>query len=105
MTELSRDADKMICCLYKEFLSRRKSGLPKQTARRFSDEYYKSDSILSKWLPDDVDDTILELGQKNYLHVYIGGEYELEDSAIVYMEKRFKNGLIEITDFITKFIP
>lgn len=105
MTELTNDADKMICCLYKEFLVRRKHGVSKSNARRFSEEYCSSDKVLSNWLPSDITDTMLELAQKNYLKVYIGGDYELLDGAIIYMENRFKNGLMELTDFVAKFIP
>lgn len=105
MIAITNDADKMICCLYKEYLSRRKHGVSKLNARRFQDEYFGSDNILSKWLSSDISDTLLELGQKKYLKVFIGGDFEFQDEAIIYMESRFKNGLIEITDFITKFIP
>jgi hypothetical protein len=47
----------------------------------------------------------MELGQKKYLHVYIGDEFELDDNAIVYMENRFKNDLTEVIDIVSKFIP
>ncbi len=105
MIALTNDADKMICCLYKEYLVRRKHGISKPNARRFQDECFSSDNILSKWLPADISDTKLELAQKKYLKVYIGGDFEFQDEAVIYMENRFKSGLIEITDFITKFIP
>lgn len=103
--ELTKDADKMLCCLYKEYLERRKLGNPKRSSRRFSDEYPSSDPILSTWHKSDISDTILELGQKGFLKVYIGGDFDLTDSSIIYMENRFKNNLSEISDFISKFIP
>lgn len=105
MTGLTNDADKMICCLYKEFLSRRKNGASKPDARNFQEDYFNYDKTLSKWLPADISDTLLELGQKKYLKIFIGGDFEFQDEAIIYMENRFKNGLTEITDFVAKFIP
>lgn len=103
--ELTRDADKMICCIYKTFLQQRKDGLPKSVARRFDDNYFKSDNDLSSWLEDDLTETLLELGRSKLVQIYIGGDFELTDSGIIYMESRFKNGLNEVTDFISKFLP
>ena len=43
-----------------------------------------------------------------YLCMALYGDYSykyVEDPAIIYMENRFKNGLKEVTDFISKFIP
>lgn len=105
MIELTNDADKMISYLYKEYLSRRKQGSSKVDARNFSNDYFASEKFFSKWLPEDISDTLMELGQKKYLLIYMGGYFEICDNTIIYMENRFKNGLIEVTDFITKFIP
>ena len=101
---LSSDADKILCCVYKEYLERRKSGLAKVDAQRFNEDFYLSDRKLSKWNPKDISFTLLELGQCGYIRMYIGGEFDLETKAITYMEGRFKNGLSEIMDFISKFI-
>jgi hypothetical protein len=48
--------------------------------------------------------TFLELGQKKYLKIYITGDFEITNQAIIYMENRFKNGLLDLVDFVTKFI-
>lgn len=103
--ELTKDADKMICCIYKTFLQRRKSGISKSSAKQFSDDYFQSDKQLSSWLPDDLDDTLLEIGRAGLVAVYLGGNFDLTDSGIIYMENRFKNGLNEVIDFISKLIP
>lgn len=103
--ELTKDADKMICCIYKTFLQRRKSNIPKSSARRFSDDYFGSDKVLSSWLEADISDTLLELGRAGIVKIYIGGNFDLTDHGIIYMESRFKNGFNEVTDFISKFIP
>ena len=46
-----------------------------------------------------------ELKKYNFVKMFIEGSFALNSEAIVYMENRFKNGLIEVTDFIAKFIP
>lgn len=103
--ELTKDADKMICCIYKTFLQQRKSGVPKSSARRFPLEYFKSEEKLSSWLSEDLDETLLELKRADLVKMYIDGNFDLTDSGIIYMENRFKNGLNEVVDFISKFIP
>ncbi len=104
MPELTRDADKMICIIYKMYLEKIKSGMSKTQAKSFEENFYTSDKTLSSWHTDDIDTTIRELRKKEFLNVYITGDFVLSDNAIVYMENRFKNGFIELTDFISKFI-
>lgn len=48
---------------------------------------------------------MLELARSGLIKIYIGGNFDLTDNGIVYMENRFVNGLKDVTDFITKFIP
>lgn len=103
--ELTNDADKMICCIYKTFLQLRKSGEAKATARRFKNDYFSSDSKLSKWHAEDISETLLELGKVGLVKIYLGGDFVLTDDGIIYMENRFKNGLNEVTDFISRLIP
>lgn len=105
MAELTKDADKMLCCLYKEYLQRIKLGNSKSSSSLFKMEYAKSDSVLSQWHNDDVYATRNELQRKGLLKTYISGNFVLTDNAIIYMENRFKNGLSEVVDLISKFIP
>lgn len=102
--ELTKDADQMLCCLYKEYLNRIKVGNSKISSKDFAVEYANSDEILSKWHPDDVTATRNELKRAGYLKVFINGKYQLTNEAIIYMENRFKNNLNALTDFIAKFI-
>lgn len=103
--DLTNDADKMICCIYKAFLQCRKSGAAKADARRFESDYFASDNKLSSWHDRDISDTLLELARSGLVKVYIGGNFDLTDAGIIYMENRFKSGINEVTDFISKFIP
>ncbi|MCM1232857.1 MAG: hypothetical protein NC489_22255 [Ruminococcus flavefaciens] len=102
---ITKDAETIICFIYKLYLERRKSGESKSGSRRFSDDFYKSDRKLSKWHENDVYECLTELKRKGYIKMYINGDIELLDNTIVYMESRFKNGLSEVLEVLSKFIP
>lgn len=103
--QLSKDADKLICCIYREYLEKRKSGSSKANAKEFDSNFYKSIKDISKWDSSDVSDTLSELKNAGFIKRYITGNFSLNDTSIIYMENRFKNGLTELTDFIAKLIP
>lgn len=105
MPELTKDADKVICCIYKEYLERRKSGISKSEAKEFGGNFYKNIKALSNWSSADMSDTLRELHDKEFIKKNVIGDFSLLDSSVIYMENRFKKGLEEITDFISKFIP
>lgn len=105
MISISKDADKLLCVLYKEFLNRRKNGMAKADARHFDDGIIESFDTISDWLPSDISDAMLELARADFLRITIGGDCDLKDSAIIYMENRFKDGLKEVLTFISNFIP
>lgn len=103
--QITKDADKMACLLYKKYLDKRKNGEPKSSAKRFDSNFYSDIDELSNWAIEDIDETINELKRAGLIKKYIDGGFTLLDDFIVYMENRFKNGLKEVTDFISKFIP
>lgn len=103
--EITNDADKMLGILYKTLLTRRKDGQPKRDARVFEDTYFSSTEPFSKMHSSDVEDARMELGRAGLLKNYIGGDCELTDSAIYYLENRFKNGLADVLSFLAQFIP
>ena len=103
--ELTKDADKMICCIYKTFLQRRKDGINKSQAAQFEDTYFSTDNKLSSWPYGDISDTLFEINKKKLVKSNICGGFKLTDNGIFYMENRFKNGLSEVIDFLSKLIP
>lgn len=105
MAQLTKDADKLICSIYKTYLERRKSGVSKINAMHFEPDFYKSGKILSSWIESDVSVTLGELKRAGFVKLFIRGNFQIMDDGIIYMENRFKNGLSEVTDFISKFIP
>lgn len=107
--ELTKDADKPVCILYKSYLEKRKVGFSKGRAREFGGFDHIHDDLCPLWLLEDVVDTCRELSRAGILICKWGDNiaYQIyfSDLGIIYMENRFKNGLLEISDFISKFIP
>ena len=99
---ITKDSEKVICCLYKMYLVRRKNGESRDDARLFNEDFYKSDKNLSKWNESDIRSCIEELEDYEYVKTDIIGDIKLTDSTIKEMENRFKNGLSEVVDLITK---
>ncbi len=97
---LTKSTDKVLCQLYKEYLSRIKNNISKSNALVFD-----TTSISQLFGNQDIDFEISELNKNSLIEAWITGEVLLRSEAIVYMENRFKNGLIEITDFIAKLKP
>ena len=105
MTELTKDSDFLACCIYREYCRRRKDGIPKRQANYFESDFKANEPKLSKWLQDDYLYTIGELKRAGFVKSYLYGNFAITDQFVIYMENRFKKGLIEVTDFIAKFIP
>lgn len=100
---VTKDSEKVICCIYKMYLERRKNGESRDNASLFDEDFYKSDKNLSKWNERDITSCLEELANSGYINAFINGEFELLASAIKEMENRFKNGLSEVIDIISKF--
>ncbi len=101
MTELSKDADKLICLIYKEYLSRRKQGEIKRSARYFPKISKWPDSFLV-FSNSDLYDTLIELKRAGYIRCYIDASFALEDAGIIYMEQRFPKGISQVLDWLGK---
>jgi hypothetical protein len=84
---LTKLADKFLCSTYKTFLEKRAQGYSLDRSKQFKNNFEQREPYILDFNIEDV------------------GDFLLTNNAIIYMEKRFKNGLIELTDFIAKFIP
>ena len=71
----------------------------------FSKNYRTENSRFSTWHEDDFSSTRRELTQLGFVKSSVIGSFELTPTAIEYMENRFKNGIKELADFISKLIP
>ena len=105
LVSISKDADKLLCVLYKEFLNRRKNGFTKMAARRFKAGTIPTLEPITDWQASDITDAMLELAKADLLRILLGGDCDLNDQAIIYMENWFKDGLKEVLSFLANFIP
>lgn len=107
--ELTKDSEKLICLMYKSYLKKRRSGYSKSDANNFGSSHDIHESLCPNWIFDDVDDTCRELSRAGLLNCCwadnIAYIVQLSDSGIIYMENRFKNGLKDVVDFLSNFIP
>ncbi len=98
--KLTRDADALICVLYKEYIQRRKKSIPKQKACDFGGSPNIHEKLMPKWSFEDVDETCRELSRAGLLKCLFADDIAyhavLTDSAIVYMENRFKDGFASL---------
>lgn len=107
--ELTKDSEKLICLLYKDYLEKRKSGQSKSEANDFGSSHDIHENLCSDWLFDDVDDTCRELSRSGLLRCLWADDIayivRLSDSGITYMENRFKNDIKDVLEFLSNFIP
>lgn len=101
--ELSKDADKSLCLIYKEYLSRRKNNISKDSARMFQSTSFET--LFPNVNQDDFASDLCELHKSKLIKMFTEGSFVLNTEAIIYMENRFKNGLTDVVDFISKLIP
>lgn len=104
--KLTNDADYLLCVLYKNYKERRKNGENKDDAKIMNSSEHIFMTLLSEWKYEDVDETCRELHRADLLDCFYADDVVefsiLTDAAIIYMENRFKNGISEILDTISK---
>ncbi len=104
MVDLSRDADKMICILYKQYLTRRENGMSKSEACQFDDVAQMRSEFFPYETIDDLNETLIELCRALNLVYSIDNSFVLSDKAIIYMEGRFKRNLKAVLDYLAQFL-
>lgn len=100
--QLSHDADKAICTIYKEYMARRSTGISKFQSKGFSDFKEWHAALLPEWSEADAKETIAELARAGLVKMYLGGGFMLNDAAIIYMEQRFPNGVSQVLEWLAK---
>ena len=110
--KLTKESDYLICAIYKDYLEKRKNGIPKLEAKRPGSSKRIHQDILPKWMYEDVDETCLELERAGLLNCFSADNAVLDsylnDDAIIYMENRFKNNVKSVFEYMKKikdFIP
>jgi len=103
---LTKDAEYMLCALYREYKENLENGSSKTQAKITGSSNRIHKELMGQWSLEDVDETCCELSQASLLNCTFADDVvyhsTLSSEAIVYMENRFKNGLKEILDYMVK---
>ena len=87
----------------------RKRGLSKEDAKNFISASSIHENFFPSWSLSDVEETLRELGRNDFLNNLCASDTvyycSLSDLAIVTMENQKKETLLNVADFISKFIP
>lgn len=108
--KLSKDADTLICLIYKYYLELHDNGISKSQAKTFNN-LQNIQSLIPEWSLEDIFDTCLELSDNGLLDKrkkYIDEDYDsfsLSNLGIYYMENRFSNRVEKLIDYISKLKP
>lgn len=106
---MTKDAKKMLYVLYKEYKNRRKNGVSISDSKDFVSAAFVHENFFPDMPLCDVEEIMRELGRNDYLNnMYASGTIYmcwLTDKSIETMENQKKEALLNVTDFISKFIP
>lgn len=67
MADLTKDADLLVCCIYKEYLNHRKSDISKDDASLFENDISTISDRISSWPKEDIYDTLSELEETAFI--------------------------------------
>ena len=98
--ELTKGAKKSLAILFRAYLERQKSGVPKSSAVYFSGNSTENNEILQS-----VSEYKSELKNAGLISCDIVGGITIKDAAIVYMESKTINTIKEWLSFGAQFIP
>lgn len=106
---MSKDAKAMLYHMYKEYLLRRDNGYTKSSAKDFDGANAIHNTLFPDWYLDDIVETLRELGHNGFVKNFYADNTvyycSLTDYAIAAMENQKKENLLNVLDFISKFIP
>lgn len=99
---ITKDADKAICSIYREYLSRRDAGTEKKLAVEFKDPHAWPPSFSDGISLPDFKTALQELKRAGLISTSITGGFTLSDAGVKYMEDRFPNGISQVLDWLGK---
>ncbi|OAB35673.1 hypothetical protein PMSD_11715 [Paenibacillus macquariensis subsp. defensor] len=103
---LTKEADALLCLLYKDYLDKRQDGVPKSQAKFLGGSTDIQERLVTKLSLQDTDETCWELHRSNMLYCQSGNNVacliQLTDDGIIFMENRFKDGLTSVLDHLGK---
>lgn len=106
---LTKEAKTVLYHMYKEYLVRRDNKVPKSQAKDFGAAESIHALLFPDWYLEDIEDGLRELDRNNFVNALYSSDTihdcELSDNAIITMENQRKETLLNVADFISKFIP
>ncbi|MEK5096694.1 hypothetical protein [Bacillus sp. FSL W8-0848] len=103
---LTKDADALICILYKKYCQDLQDGSPKAQAKLLGSSKQIYETLVPQWSFVDVDETCRELKRSRLVDCLytdnVVSQVWFTDAGIIYMENRFKNGLNDVLDYLSK---
>jgi len=106
LDELTNDSKFLLSSMYKEYLQIRKSGVDRNTSRKFGNEIDLHNNLMPEWLQADVHDSIAELIKLKYLGSITGDNkftfIMLNPKAIAELETTFKDKIDTVLDYAAK---
>lgn len=106
MNDITKDAKYILLTLYKDYLTRRKSGKSRQESAYWSNSNKLQSAFFPTMHADDVADCCWELHRKEYISCVPGDDIAnhimLLPDTIVAMEQRFPKGMNELLDTLGK---
>lgn len=108
MDDLTNEQKHLLVSMYEEVLNRQ-PALSMEKANYFLDSNEIRDMFLPDLSSDYVSDLCWRLKSKDYIYCEPGDDLanniRISDQTIIYMENRFKNGIKDVIDFLSRFIP
>ena len=85
-TELTKDADRMICEIYAAYMKRRANGLPKRAAKDFVDQATWPEDYADNWKSED-GSALAELKRAGMIKLYI--HYRIDRECVLFILNRY----------------
>ena len=108
MEDLTKEQKHFIIALYKKYLDRTAS-MSQDQARVFPDAAYIKENIFPSYSLDKIVSLCGGMRRAGYVTCkYYDNQVfrvTITDKTIIYMENRFTNGIKEIAEFLSNFIP
>jgi hypothetical protein len=108
MDDLTKEQQNILIFMYKEVLNRQ-PALSFDEANYFLNSDNVRDLFCRNQSSDHMANICWSLASKGYITCSQGddlaNDISLTDQTIIYMENRFRNGIKDVLDFLSKFIP
>jgi len=104
--KLSKDEDKLICVLYREYLKAINNGAPQEKAVVFGHSADIQKNLLPNSDPEQVAADCIRLRDEGFLSCFqaknIAYTVQLENKGVRFMEKRFPKEIEKLDEYMVK---